>query len=134
MVRTWRVLPASVRTTADGTRPFGMRSMTADSPEYRPVPVIRTRVPTESPARPLPALTSMMATVGRTYGASSGSPVGGGGLLAVLAGGYVTFRLGTGPPAPAGSYSVPDASSLAAFLTLAALASTSAAISAASSA
>src|SRR6476469_5274999 len=76
----------------------------------------------------------MMATVGRTYGASSGSPVGGGGLLAVLAGGYVTFRLGTGPPATAGSYSAADASSLAAFLTLAALASTSAAISAASSA
>jgi hypothetical protein len=33
MVLTWRVLPASVRTTADGITPFAIRSMTANSPE-----------------------------------------------------------------------------------------------------
>jgi hypothetical protein len=40
-------------------------SIVAISPEYRPEPVIRTRSPTFSPARPVPAERLIEATVGR---------------------------------------------------------------------
>src|SRR3990170_1915725 len=60
---------------------------------------MRTRPPTARPARPLPAVRSIVATVGRTYGGSVGRPVAGGGRLEVLAGGYVTFRFRIGSPA-----------------------------------
>ena len=39
MVRTWRVLPLSVLTCADGMTPVAKRSMTAMSPLYNPFPV-----------------------------------------------------------------------------------------------
>ena len=42
IVRTWRVRPASVRTSAVGITPPGSFSMTAASPLYRPLPTIRT--------------------------------------------------------------------------------------------
>jgi hypothetical protein len=66
IVRTWRVRPASVRTTADGIAPVVSFSIVASSPEYRPVPLIRTRSPSFSPARPVLAERLIEATVGRT--------------------------------------------------------------------
>jgi hypothetical protein len=66
IVRTWRVRPASVRTTAEGIAPVASFSIVARSPEYNPVPLIRTRSPTVNPARPALADRLIDATVGRT--------------------------------------------------------------------
>ena len=87
IVRTWRVRPASVRTSAAGMTPDVSFSITAASPAYSPPPAILTRSPTDSPALPLPALRSIVATVGRTYGASGPAPARGAGLVSVRAGG-----------------------------------------------
>ena len=65
-----------VRTTADGIGPLAIFSIVARSPEYSPVPVIRTRSPSFSPARPVLADRLIDATVGRTYGSPSGGPPG----------------------------------------------------------
>src|SRR4029079_3323793 len=67
-------------------------SITAASPAYSPPPAILTRSPTDKPALPLPALRSIVATVGRTYG-SGPAPARGAGFVSVRAGGETVFRL-----------------------------------------
>ena len=76
-MRTRRVRPASVRTSADGISPPGIDSTTAISPLYSPPPMIRTRRPMVIPSRPLWAFTSIATTLGRTY-VTSGVSVGAG--------------------------------------------------------
>jgi hypothetical protein len=62
------VRPASVRTSAAGITPPAIDSTIADSPEYRPVPVMVTRMPTSMPLRPVPAWRLISATVGGVTG------------------------------------------------------------------
>src|SRR5512141_3016808 len=59
------------------------RSMTAISPLYSPLPVIRTRSPMARSVRPWRAAVLISATVGRTYGSGAVTPGLGGWRLAV---------------------------------------------------
>ena len=70
---------------AAGIAPVAKRSMTASSPPYNPLPLIRTRLPIASPGRPIAAFTSIVATVGRSGRVSGPVPPLRTGRLAVLA-------------------------------------------------
>src|SRR3990170_2591519 len=85
IVRTWRVPPLDVRTSAEGITPWLSRSITAVSPEYMPDASMRTRSPTAKPARPAPAVRLIRARLGRS--GDSSEPAGGARLVAVLGGG-----------------------------------------------
>jgi len=67
-MRTWRLRPDAVRTTAAGITPDTRRSITATSPASAPDPAIVTFMPTLRSDRQRPASRLIVATVGGLTG------------------------------------------------------------------